>query len=468
MGQGIRDKRASVLAPTWRFSLNRPELDRSHDQSRRSWIETANRPDADFPVQNLPYGVFRRIGSHAAPRAGVAIGDFVLDVSSIAPLLDGAKSVAEALRAPDLRPLMSLDPSAWTDLRLALSDILSAGDQRQAQVQPHLIPAGEAEMYLPVRPGSFVDFFASIQHATNAGSIFRPSAPLLPNYKYVPVAYNGRASTIVVSGTTVLRPSGQIRPDPEQAPAFAPSRRLDFEAELGVFLGGCTDRGSPVRLRDAWRHVFGFCLLNDWSARDIQAWEYQPLGPFLGKSFATTISPWIVTAHAVRPFRVPLAKRSEDDPAPLAHLADDDDLAFGAVDVRLQTRLATERSRSAGAPAALLGEASAKELYWTVGQMVTHLTSNGCNIEAGDLFGSGTVSGHTPDSLGSLLEITRAGNQPLTLPDGETRTFLEDGDEITMAARCERPGFASIGFGRCSGLIAPARDPNASTPSARD
>ncbi|MGY4349087.1 fumarylacetoacetase [Bradyrhizobium sp. GM7.3] len=429
------------------------ELDRSHDQSRLSWVASANRADSDFPVQNLPFGVFRERGTNKAPRGGVAIGDHVLDVAAASSLLGEVKPIADTLINPDLRPLMSLAPSAWTALRLALSDLLSAGNGDKESVERHLRGRDGVEMFLPVRPGSFVDFFASIQHATNAGSIFRPTAPLLPNYKYVPVAYNGRASTIVVSGSSVNRPAGQARVDGQEAPSFGPSRRLDFESELGVFLGGNSERGNAVPLREAWRHVFGFCLLNDWSARDIQAWEYQPLGPFLGKSFATTISPWVVTADAIRPFRVPLRERPPGDPAPLPHLADDEDRAAGAVDVVLETRLMTARTSRDHAGSIALGKASARELYWTVGQMVAHLTSNGCNVEAGDLIGSGTVSGDAADALGSLLEITRAGQHPLSLPNGEQRTFLEDGDEIVITGRCARQGFAPIGFGRCTGRV---------------
>jgi fumarylacetoacetase len=429
------------------------DLDRSHDPSRLSWVASANRADSDFPVQNLPFGVFREAGTNKAPRGGVAIGDHVLDVAAVSSLLGDVKPIADTLIAPDLRPLMSLGPPAWTALRLALSDLLSTENGDQKHVERHLHTSDGVEMFLPVRPGSFVDFFASIQHATNAGSIFRPTAPLLPNYKYVPVAYNGRASTIVVSGSPVNRPAGQTRLEGQEAPSFGPSRRLDFETELGVFLGGNSARGRPVPLREAWRHVFGFCLLNDWSARDIQAWEYQPLGPFLGKSFATTISPWVVTADAVRPFRVPLRERPPGDPAPLQYLADDEEWAGGAVDVVLETRLMTARMSRDSAGSIALGKASARELYWTVGQMVAHLTSNGCNVEAGDLIGSGTVSGDAADALGSLLEISRAGQHPLSLPNGEQRAFLEDGDEIVIAGRCEREGFAPIGFGRCAGRI---------------
>jgi fumarylacetoacetase len=430
-------------------------LDASHDASRLSWIASANVAGTDFPIQNLPFCIFRRVTNDDAPRGGVAIGDHILDVSAVASLLGEAQALGRLLAAPTLQPLMSLSPSAWTALRLAISDLLMAGHSAQRRVEPHLQPMASAEMFLPARPNGFVDFFASIQHATNAGRIFRPNAPLLPNYKYVPIGYNGRTSTIGINGV-VRRPRGQTRAAGEDMPSFGPSRRLDFEAELGVFLGGYSMQGVPVPLTQAWHHVFGFCLLNDWSARDIQAWEYQPLGPLLGKSFATTVSPWVVTADALRPFRVAVRARPADDPTPLQYLADDEDQANGAVDIMLETRLTTARMLQQGHEAISLGRASTRELYWSIGQLVAHHTSNGCSIEAGDLYGSGTVSGDDEGALGSLLEITRAGARALTLPDGEKRTFLEDGDEVTITGRCVRDGFVPIGFGRCSGRILPA------------
>jgi fumarylacetoacetase len=433
------------------------DLDDSHDPSRRSWVESANIVDTDFPIQNLPFGIYRATGETGAPRGGVAIGDRILDAAAVAPLLGDARPIASLLGAPTLQPLMALAPEAWTALRRAIGNLLAAGQADQQAVVPHLHAIASAEMFLPARPGGFVDFFASIQHATNAGRIFRPEAPLLPNYKHVPIAYNGRASTIVVSGTTVRRPCGQTRAASENLPVFGPCRRLDYETELGIFLGGHSQQGTPVPLAQVWRHIFGFCLLNDWSARDIQAWEYQPLGPFLGKSFATSISPWVVTADALRPFRMPLRSRPPGDPVPLSYLDDADDHAHGALDIVLETRLSTARMDEQGAGPVLLGRASTRELYWSVGQMVAHHTSNGCSIEAGDLYGSGTVSADGDDALGSLLEITRAGQQTLTLPGGERRTFLEDGDEVSITGRCARDGLMSIGFGSCAGRILPVR-----------
>lgn len=433
-----------------------PSLDATHDPSRRSWVASANDPATDFPIQNLPFGIFRAAGKTGAPCGGVAIGEHVLDVAAVAPWLGEAQPLAECLAGPTLQPLMELMPEAWAALRLSISDLLAVGRDRQSLVAAHIHRIESVEMFMPVRPGGFVDFFASIQHATNAGRIFRPDAPLLPNYKYVPIAYNGRTSTIGVGDAPVCRPRGQTRAAGERAPAFRPSRRLDFETELGVFLGGYSVQGTPVPLAQAWRHIFGFCLLNDWSARDIQAWEYQPLGPFLGKSFATTISPWIVTADALRPFRVPVRPRPPGDPEPLPYLADAEDRAHGALDIELETKLSTAlMARHCDVPLRL-GSASARELYWTVSQMVAHQTSNGCSIEAGDLYGTGTISGDTPEALGSLLEITRGGEQPLVLPNGERRTFLENGDEIIITARCAREGFVPIGFGRCAGRVGPA------------
>lgn len=431
--------------------------DETHDVSRRSWVASANSPETDFPIQNLPFGVFRAAGESGAPRGGVAIGDQILDIAAVAAELDGARALAELLVAPTLRPLMALAPAAWTDLRTAISRLLAAESGAQQQTTAHLHAMASAEMFLPVRPGGFVDFFASIQHATNAGSIFRPDAPLLPNYKHVPIGYNGRTSTITVSGRSVRRPCGQTRPAGADGPVFGPSQRLDFEAELGVFIGGSTDRGTSIALGQAWQHIFGCCLLNDWSARDIQAWEYQPLGPFLGKSFGTIISPWIVTADALRPFRCSTRPRPPGDPMPLAYLDDADDRAGGALDIMLETRLLTAQMAGRSAAPVRLGRASTRELYWSVGQMLAHHTSNGCSIEPGDLYGSGTVSGDGEDALGSLLEITRAGQRMLALPDGEQRTFLEDGDQVIMTGRCERDGFVPIGFGSCLGCIDPAR-----------
>lgn len=432
-------------------------LDETHDARATSWVDCANHPHTDFPIQNLPLCVFRPKGRAEAPRGGAAIGDRILDIAACAPLLDGvARRAAEATRAPTLNALMALDAEHWTALRRCLFALLVAGSRHRQAVEPLLFPMEEAELFLPARPGGFVDFFASINHATNAGRLFRPTAPLLPNYKFVPIGYNGRVSSLHLSGQPVRRPWGQTKVAEVEAPDFGPCVKLDYELELGIFLGGASELGTPVAIGDAARHVFGLCLLNDWSARDIQAWEYQPLGPFLAKTFATTLSPWIVTADALRPFRVAAAARAPGDPAPLPHLSDAQDAAFGAFDIEVEASLSTPDMTQKGLPAFRLGRVNARSLYWTPAQMIAHQTSNGCNLEPGDLYGSGTISGEDETALGSLLEITRNGTEPLSLPSGETRRFLEDGDAVTFRGHCSRPGFATIGFGTCTGRIAPA------------
>ncbi|MFT4115237.1 fumarylacetoacetase [Bradyrhizobium sp.] len=424
-------------------------LDESHDPARRSWVEKANLPDAEFPIQNLPFGMFR---TERGARLGVAIGGSILDLVAIAELLGDVGGIVTECEGKGLAPLIGRDPKAWSAVRRAVGRVLERGASQGAAAAEHLVPMSAVEMLMPLRPGGYIDFFASIEHATNVGRIFRPDNPLLPNYKYVPIAYNGRVSTIRPSGAPVQRPRGQQRPQSEgAAPAVAPSRALDYEMELGFFLGGTSRIGEPVPVDKAWEHIFGFCLLNDWSARDIQAWEYQPLGPFLGKSFATTISPWIVTAEALKPFRAAPPSRPDGDPQPLPYLAEPAG-ALGGIDIRLEAHL---RSSAEDSGATKLGGASSLGLYWTPGQMVAHMTSNGCNVEAGDLLGSGTISSRD-GGLGSLIEITRGAAEPLKLKDGTTRRYLEDGDELILRGRCERDGFVSIGFGACAGRIGPA------------
>jgi fumarylacetoacetase len=433
-------------------------LDRTHDECALSWVETANTADAAFPIQNLPFGIFRRTGSGEAGRVGVAIGDQILNLAGcIGQLGASARTVAEAVTGPTLHALMALDPEGWTALRLGIFDILEASSPARSHGGSFLVPQAAAETLLPVRPGSFIDFFASIDHATNAGRIFRPDNPLLPNYRYVPIGYNGRVSTIGVSGTPITRPNGQVRRPNEDGPAFGPSRNLDFEVELGLLLGGRSEIGSPVAVSEASRHLFGVCLLNDWSARDIQAWEYQPLGPFLGKTFGTTISPWIVTADALRPFQAAARRRGPDEPQPLPYLFCPRDQAGGALDITVEAYLRTRTMAAEKRPAHRLSHASAAGLFWTPAQVIAHQTSNGCNLEPGDLYGSGTISGPGRDNLGSLLEISRNGAEPFQLPNGESRRFLEDGDEITLKASCVRAGFRSIGFGVCAATILEAR-----------
>jgi fumarylacetoacetase len=427
-------------------------VNETHDPTRRSFVDSANLPDSDFPIQNLPFGVFHPAGEQ--PRVGVAIGDQIVDVAAAAGLFDGlAATAAQACNAPSLNALMALGPPAWSALRLSLSRELESGSG--ARLHSHLVPMARADMRMPVAFRNFTDFFASIFHASNAGRLFRPDNPLMPNYKYVPVAYHSRASSVRISGTAVRRPNGQRR-SAEGPPRFGPSQRLDFELELGAFVGTASELGRGVPISEAADHIFGYCLLNDWSARDIQAWEAQPLGPFLGKNFATTISPWIVTSEALAPFRTAALTRPEGDPAPLPYLDDPQDRAQGGLNIALEAYLATAAMRRDGVPPARLTQSSVALMYWTVAQMIAHHTSNGCNLEIGDLIGSGTVSGPEPSSWGSLLELTAGGSKLLTLPNGESRSFLQDGDEIAFRGYCAKSPYARIGFGECRALVLPA------------
>jgi fumarylacetoacetase len=423
--------------------------DDTHDVSLRSWLECANNPGTDFPIQNLPFGVFRSGGP--TPSIGVAIGEFILDLRAAAAhgFLDGLDlSLRSACSEPSLNLLMAQPPEAWTALRRRVSQVL----RTDASPRPDqgLLPMAKAEMLVPAVIGDYTDFYASIDHATNVGRLFRPDNPLLPNYSYVPVAYHGRASSVVIDGTPVRRPRGQIK-RADTTPVYVPTEMLDYEVEVGMWIGAGNDLGEPVAIEQAEEHLFGFCLLNDWSARDIQSWEYQPLGPFLAKNFATTISPWIVTVDALVPFRAPV-RRPADTPASLPHLRSEENERSGAFAITVEASLRTGNL----AEVHVLSRASFKRMYWTPAQMIAHHTSNGCNLRPGDLFGSGTVSGPSEHERGCLLELTSRGAHPLLLPDGERRTFLEDGDEVTLHAFCERDGFRRIGFGTCTGRIVPA------------
>ena len=427
-------------------------VNETHDPARRSFVESANLPDADFPIQNLPFGLFHFAGQE--PRVGVAIGDQIVDVAGAAALFDGvAATAAQACGTASLNALMVLGQPAWSALRLSLSRQLERGSR--ARLGSHLLPIARAQMQIPVAFRNFTDFFASIFHATNAGRLFRPDNPLLPNYKYVPVAYHSRASSVRISGNSVRRPNGQRR-SADGPPRFGPSQRLDFELELGAFVGAGSELGGSVPISEAADHIFGYCLLNDWSARDIQAWEAQPLGPFLGKNFATTISPWIVTAEALAPFRAAALTRPQGDPAPLPHLDDPQDRAQGGLNITLEAYLSTEAMRRDAMPPARLTQSSFASMYWTFAQMIAHHTSNGCNLEIGDLIGSGTVSGPESSSWGSLLELTAGGSRPLTLANGETRSFLQDGDEIIFRGFGVKPPYVRIGFGECRAVVLPA------------
>ncbi|MBT9329903.1 fumarylacetoacetase [Paracidobacterium acidisoli] len=430
-------------------------------QIQISWVDSANDPSTDFPLENLPFGVFR---AEAGPRIGVAIGDCVLDLRAAAGagLLDGLPPrLTDACRAPVLNPLMEQGRAAASALRRRLTELLAEKSRDRAKIEPLLLPQSGIEMLLPASIGDYTDFYASIHHATNVGRLFRADDPLLPNYKHLPIGYHGRASSIVVSGTPVQRPHGQRKSADCDAPVdglvFGPTSMLDYELEAGFFIGAGNVLGEPVPLAQAEDHIFGFCLLNDWSARDMQSWEYQPLGPFLAKSFATTISPWVVTLDALQPFRLPPAPRPKGDPEPLPYLVAAGNQVSGAIDLHLEVFLQTERMRREGHTGVRLSRSHLRDLYWTPAQMLAHHTSNGCNLRSGDLLATGTVSGPEPEALGSLLEITRRGAEPLQLPDGESRAFLEDGDEVILRGWCEREGLRRIGFGECRGRILPAR-----------
>ena len=434
-------------------------LDETHDPALTSWVGSANTSGTDFPLQNMPYGEFGLRGSSAPPRIGVAIGDRVLDISACtsAGLLASAQEAARTCAEPALNALMALGRAPQARLRLALSRLLRAGSPDAQRVPSSaLIPLSDVELHLPAVIGDYSDFFASIHHATNAGRLFRPDNPLLPNYKYVPIAYHGRASSIVVSGTAIRRPRGQTRAPGAAAPTFGACRRLDYELELGFFVGQGNALGAPITLAQAEDHVFGMCIVNDWSARDLQSWEYQPLGPFLGKSFGTTVSPWVVTLDALAPFRCAAQVRDAGDPEPLPYLSSEADRANGGIDVDVEVTLASQRMRESASPARTLARTSSRHLYWTVFQMVAHHASNGCNLRPGDLMATGTVSGPSRTELGSLLELTQGGAKAFPVGATETRTFLEDGDEIVMTAHCRREGMRTIGSGEARGVILPA------------
>ena len=435
-------------------------IDDTHSPRRQSWVASANH-HADFPIQNLPLGVFTP--PDGAARGGIAIGDDILDLAAALELglFDGlAAEAAQAASGATLNPLFALGSDARLALRRRLGEILDADGQDRARyeaLRSRLIHRADAcRLELPATIGDYTDFFAGIHHATNAGKLFRPDNPLLPNYKYVPIGYHGRASSIRPSGTDVHRPNGQRKPAADSVPSFGPSRNLDYELELGIWIGPGNELGARIPVAEAANHIAGFCLLNDWSARDIQGWEYQPLGPFLGKSFLTTISPWVVTPEALAPFRTAQGARPAGDPGPLSYLLDAADQTTGALDIDLEVFLLTDGLRSKQLPAHRVSAGNARHLYWTVAQLVAHHASGGCNLRPGDVFGTGTISAPQDDGLGSLLEISAGGRQPVALQSGESRRFLEDGDTVIMRAQCRREGFATIGFGECRGTVQPA------------
>ena len=429
-----------------------PEIDETHDPALRSWVANAD-GHVEFPVQNLPFGVFSTAARTAC--VGVAIGDKILDLKGAADTGLLPKWAEPAASRETLNALMALSRAERAQLRRRLSRLLS-DDTSRARVEPLLHDAADCVLNLPAAIGDYTDFYVGIHHATNVGKLLRPDNPLLPNYKYMPVAYHGRASSVRPSGAPVIRPNGQTKAPDAPEPSFGPSRRLDYELELGVWIGPGNALGHPIDIAEAPNHIAGFCLLNDWSARDLQAWEYQPLGAFLSKNFQTTVSPWVVTAEAMAPFRMAQPPRPQGDPRPLDYLWDKDDQEHGALSIVLEVSLLTARMRAEGSPPALLSRGPASNMYWTVAQMVTHHTSGGCNLAPGDLLGSGTISAPDRSGLGSLFEITRGGGEPLALPNGERRGFLEDGDEVLFNARAMAEGRVPIGFGPCRACVLPA------------
>jgi fumarylacetoacetase len=433
-------------------------LDETHDPRARSWLAAANRSDGDFPIQNLPFAVFRRKGSGETFRGGVAIGDQIVDLAAVAArgLFQGPAAAGIGAGADSsLNALMRLGPQISSAVRRALFQALLEGSNLQGALQACLVPQIDAQYSLPAQIGDYTDFYTSIYHATAVGRMMRPDKPLLPNYEWIPIGYHGRSSSIGVSEQAFHRPRGQRLPPGATQPTVGASARLDYELELGVFVGSGNSPGVPIAIADAESHIFGMCLLNDWSARDLQAWEYQPLGPFLAKNFATTISPWIVTLQALAPFRMAHV-RPEGAAPPLPYLTSALNRDTGAIDIRLEALIESAAMRERGRPAQRLSLTSFRHAYWTIAQLVAHHTVNGCNLRAGDLLGTGTQSGPTPAEAGSLLELSVGGSQPVQIGSDESRTFLEDGDSVIFHAWCERPGAARIGFGSAQGRVLPA------------
>jgi fumarylacetoacetase len=435
------------------------QLDETHDPLVRSWLDSANRPGCAFPIQNLPFGVFRRAASLEPFRGGVAIGDQIIDLAALDKARLFGSDAADGIRAgaqPSLNALMELGPKVWAALRRALFAAVAQGSALKTALQSCLVPQSDAIFSLPAQIGDYTDFYISIYHATAIGRMFRPDNPLLPNYKWIPIGYHGRSSSIGVSGQSFKRPQGQRLAPGAAIPSVGPSKRLDYELEMGIFIGAGNSLGTPIPLANAEDHIFGMCLLNDWSARDLQAWEYQPLGPFLAKNFATTISPWLVTLQALAPFRVPFV-RPDGDPQPLPYLDSQRNREAGGIDIRLEALIQSANMRDRGDPPQRLSATSFRHSYWTVAQLVAHHTVNGCNLRPGDLLGTGTQSGPTPGEAGSLVELSMAGAAPLRIGKDEQRTFLEDGDTVIFRGWCERPSAVSIGFGDVTGQVLPAR-----------
>lgn len=433
-------------------------LNETHDINLKSWVSSANE-GSDFPIQNLPFSVFRRAGSNESFRGGVAIGNQVLDLAALAkntPFQGQALRALKASSKGSLNQLMGMGEKANSELRLALSRALRKGSELEEQLEAHLISQANVEFDLPCRIGDYTDFYTSINHATAVGRLFRPDQPLLPNYKWVPIGYHGRSSTIGISGQEFHRPIGQFKGIDSSVPDFGPSKRLDYELEMGIFVGVGNPQGESIELASAEQHIFGMCIFNDWSARDIQAWEYQPLGPFLGKNFASTISPWIVTMEALAPFRVPFS-RPDDDPAPVGYLSSEFNSQYGGLDIEMEVLLQTNKMQQDKIKAERVAGSSFKHSYWTAAQMLTHHTIGGCSMNSGDLMGSGTQSGPNPSDAGSLLELSKGGTESFNLANGEQRRFLEDGDRVVMRAYCEKNSATRIGFGEAIGRVLPSK-----------
>ena len=451
-------------------------IDETHDPKLTSWIESANDPQSDFPIQNLPWVEYEYSRGHGGDGLGVRIGNFILDIRALlgSGLIDDSVFTAETFERHvyQIRSVATLSPQTRSKFRTQLTQLLSTSDEStQNTVRDFLYPVEQCSLFMhPV--GDYTDFYASLNHATNVGSMFRPDNPLLPNYKHIPIGYHGRASSIVASGTRIKRPVGQQAPTEDGgSPQFGPCKMLDYEMEMGAIIGRGNALGEPISIEQAEDHILGLCILNDWSARDLQKWEYVPLGPFLAKNFASTVSPYIVTMEALAPFRAPMTTRAKGDPQPLPYMSSDANKAHGGFDITLEVWIASAKMREQGMEPIRLSKGNFTDMYWTIAQMVTHHSVNGCNLRPGDLLGSGTVSGTTRDSRGSLLELTWDGDPfatppklvpgtsrtPIKLPTGEERKFIADGDEIIMKAYCQREGFRRIGFGECRGIIEPAR-----------
>lgn len=435
------------------------DLNKTHDAASKSFVESANTAETDFPIQNLPLGVFSR--PNERPRIGVAIGDFIVDLEKVADadMLSGQLRNIIQRQETSLNALFAAGSASMSDLRHQVFDLADARTNHSTAKfveRGLLVEQVDATMHLPSKIGNYTDFYAGIHHARAAGALMQPDNPLPENYLWVPIAYHGRASSVIVSGEPVRRPLGQRRSPTNEPPGFGACQRLDLELEMGFYISSGNPLGQNISIGDARQHIAGYCLLNDWSARDIQMWEMFPLGPFLGKSFSTTVSPWVVMREALEPFRTAAMARGNGLPEPLPYLADETDRQSGSFDIHLSVKILTEQMRRAALPAEEIIHSNARHLYWTTAQMVAHHASGGCNLLPGDLIGTGTISGPSREELSSLLELTFGGTQPVVLGSGEERQFLADGDEVSFSARCKRDGFASIGFGQCTGRILPA------------